>query len=170
MRGKVVTVDRNQIALGITPAYAGKRILSSTARISRRDHPRVCGEKTNCDRLSQCSTGSPPRMRGKARAAPCQLFEVWITPAYAGKSHKKEKARVRSGSWDHPRICGEKYRRCVSGKGCKGSPPHMRGKAFLWLICANTTGDHPRTCGEKLYAMKPARAGKGSPPHMRGKD
>ena len=25
MRGKVVTVDRNQIALGITPAYAGKR-------------------------------------------------------------------------------------------------------------------------------------------------
>ena len=30
----------------ITPAYAGKRMLSALCLIMQRDHPRVCGEKT----------------------------------------------------------------------------------------------------------------------------
>ena len=32
--------------LGITPACAGNRICNSSARIDRKDHPRVCGEQT----------------------------------------------------------------------------------------------------------------------------
>ena len=30
---------------GITPAYAGKRLLHCLHRSARWDHPRVCGEK-----------------------------------------------------------------------------------------------------------------------------
>ena len=45
MRGKVVTVDRNQIALGITPAYAGKSPSTCPLFLPCWDHPRVCGEK-----------------------------------------------------------------------------------------------------------------------------
>ena len=45
MRGKAIGhlfVDHDQ---RITPAYAGKSILVSTACIGCQDHPRVCGEK-----------------------------------------------------------------------------------------------------------------------------
>ena len=30
---------------GITPAYAGKRLLEALEKIRNQDHPRVCGEK-----------------------------------------------------------------------------------------------------------------------------
>ena len=74
---------------GITPAYAGKRKSDNNARGHNRDHPRVCGEKTGKNPGDTYYMGSPPRMRGKV----CCLYElVWhsgITPAYAGKSHKK---------------------------------------------------------------------------------
>ena len=50
---------------GITPAYAGKRVLAGYGREAREDHPRVCGEKLFCLILHNLSGGSPPRMRGK---------------------------------------------------------------------------------------------------------
>ena len=45
MRGKVITVERNQLPRGITPAYAGKSTVPDVAGIPAEDHPRVCGEK-----------------------------------------------------------------------------------------------------------------------------
>ena len=52
MRGKaegnwIVCADH-----GITPAYAGKRILDKFVHHLRGDHPRVCGEKMRSVRLS----------------------------------------------------------------------------------------------------------------------
>ena len=46
MRGKVYGIVLMLVALGITPAYAGKSILVTDLALRRRDHPRVCGEKT----------------------------------------------------------------------------------------------------------------------------
>ena len=36
--------------LGITPAYAGKRIFAAPCLPAKRDHPRVCGEKPKMPR------------------------------------------------------------------------------------------------------------------------
>ena len=93
--------------------------------------------------------------------------EVGITPAYAGKS---QNGRCNDfDKRDHPRLCGEKfYYRLLSTSGA-GSPPPMRGKAYMmytegippWItpayagksierrIISKQTKDHPRLCGEK---------------------
>ena len=47
-------------------------------------------------------------MRGKAIRHAINFPEHRITPAYAGKSYKL--ARNASWQWDHPRLCGEKFR------------------------------------------------------------
>ena len=91
---------------GITPAYAGKRLLHTSGDIRGWDHPRVCGEKSVCCPLVWIIWGLPPRMRGKGQTACEVVVELGITPAYAGKRTAKPK-RPR-GSRDHPRVCGEK--------------------------------------------------------------
>ena len=45
VRGKVGTAGVAAGAFGITPACAGKSLISSGANVIARDHPRVCGEK-----------------------------------------------------------------------------------------------------------------------------
>ena len=45
-------------------------------------------------------------MRGKAYLCEPFFFVYRITPAYAGK--RVEKAAVKRGVEDHPRLCGEK--------------------------------------------------------------
>ena len=46
VRGKVIHVDWYQFALGITPACAGKSRSGAGRGDQRKDHPRMCGEKT----------------------------------------------------------------------------------------------------------------------------
>ena len=65
MRGKDAVAVAGCVELGITPAYAGKSSLRPHSPARARDHPRVCGEKTNMPELKGMSVGSPPRMRGK---------------------------------------------------------------------------------------------------------
>ena len=67
MRGKGWSGGRKNAALGITPAYAGKR------------KHFVVGESD--------LTGSPPPMRGKVCASSGFSRITRITPAYAGKSY-----------------------------------------------------------------------------------
>ena len=45
MRGKVLWYRDFCPAVGITPAYAGKRHLTKIFSSAARDHPRLCGEK-----------------------------------------------------------------------------------------------------------------------------
>ena len=91
--------------------------------------------------------------------------------------------------WDHPRLCGEKWKTCTVYMSCPGSPPPMRGKAVdldsytqhlritpayagkshLLLQGFSRAGDHPRLCGEKLSRLGMGLGKTGSPPPMRGK-
>ena len=77
---------------GITPAYAGKRLLSSMPSDSSWDHPRVCGEKVRGYVKIWNEWGSPPRMRGKGLRNLVEMRFVRITPAYAGKSRTMQRA------------------------------------------------------------------------------
>ena len=128
MRGKVPDRGVNRFQIGITPAYAGKSFSNVTGFFKEQDHPRLCGEKPYFyDAVTQ-RVGSPPPMRGKGLAEATNETIKGITPAYAGKSRTCwKKSR---GTWDHPRLCGEKIRLMYEGLAPIGSPPPMRGKVW----------------------------------------
>ena len=71
MRGKAPCWALRHITDGITPAYAGKRLMVTSHSARTWDHPRVCGEKWCVVAVLQIKQGSPPRMRGKVRCRRC---------------------------------------------------------------------------------------------------
>ena len=105
MRGRAGPNSAHNMASGITPAYAGKRASASPAPNVLWDHPRVCGEESIVRPNSAPGTGSPPRMRGRARVETAGKPAPGITPAYAGKRYQD--SFPQSTSRDHPRVCGE---------------------------------------------------------------
>ena len=146
MRGKVPFVRMAAFHLGITPAYAGKRPWSSSGRTTRRDHPRVCGEKLPVGFFSWSISGSPPRMRGKVLVLVVEDLHSGITPAYAGKRSFLD--LHPNPVWDHPRVCGEKVWRDVKRAAKAGSPPRMRGKDPLQIPVDDATGITPAYAGK----------------------
>ena len=108
-------------------------------------------------------------MRGKAETFAVTNFFIGITPAYAGKSLRKQNEQRYFE--DHPRLCGEKSSMTIVFFLLAGSPPPMRGKASRSRRFCSLTGitpayagkrevaglfshlrrDHPRLCGEKIY-------------------
>ena len=88
MRGKAFLISVIVIFFRITPAYAGKSVALHLHIGFRRDHPRLCGEKTCSVSCSKAGEGSPPPMRGK------------------GIGGTKPTATMT----DHPRLCGEKQK------------------------------------------------------------
>ena len=127
-------------------------------------------------------------MRGKAAPNGYVVSNDRITPAYAGKSQSLPK--ILSLSWDHPRLCGEKFFFILPPSWAVGSPPPMRGKAAsvktmqsppritpayagkstVTVPSGLTVKDHPRLCGEKSLVDTQESTRLGSPPPMRGKD
>ena len=109
VRGKATCRMRWCKISRITPACAGKRVLSK--RLSRvyQDHPRVCGEKLAAFCWSFSTTGSPPRVRGKALMLTVSGLPDRITPACAGKSQYA--LLPQNFNRDHPRVCGEKTKK-----------------------------------------------------------
>ena len=157
MRGKAVAGTGDGCAVRITPAHAGK----SGAVWA----------------LAVPAEGSPPRMRGEEEGSGTPSPENRITPAHAGRSACRK--AVKDHRQDHPRACGEKYKRAVNNAKMWGSPPRMRGEAFRASSSITSpgitpalagrstplqrlpeeTGDHPRACGEKSAADRRDRGG-----------
>ena len=126
-------------------------------------------------------------MRGKASVLLDGCADARITPAYAGKSCTSCSWQPRSR--DHPRMCGEKYRKPVAKFLPSGSPPRMRGKGLLQIFVSEPLGitpayagksapfltlpgiawDHPRVCREKAQDVTLQCWAMGSPPRVRGK-
>ena len=93
MRGKGLHHRADRGGSGITPAYTGKRNCGRQSRCSTSDHPRVCGEKRGLILRITALQGSPPRMRGKVEVHCHTIFDVGITPAYAGKREYRRRHR-----------------------------------------------------------------------------
>ena len=85
MRGKVRAIVDAALEGGITPAHAGKRACTTTGTTRRKDHPRVCGEKTWLQLYAIARQGSPPHVRGKGAPGNVSGAHNGITPACAGK-------------------------------------------------------------------------------------
>ena len=71
-----------------TPAGAGKTAKRELKAAQKADHPRVCGENALGKTRITVAMGSPPRMRGKQKAAALDYLPIGITPADAGKTMK----------------------------------------------------------------------------------
>ena len=143
------------------------------------------GEKILEPSMGVGNFGSPPRGRGKADVLFSQFFARRITPAWAGKSPKRDTAVAVNG--DH--VGGEKHLSGTTDNRPQGSPPHGRGKdhtgdkaACLDRITPAWAGkssrapwaifparDHPRVGGEKFTAYAKIWNEWGSPPRGRGK-
>ena len=116
-------------SLRFIPAYTGNTDRRPDCRLEGPVHPRVCGEHSYINLLSEDHRGSSPRMRG-TRSAP---------------------RRKTAPSTVHPRVCGEHLSPCRPSSRCSGSSPRMRGtplnarpgRSFLRFIPAyagNTSG------------------------------
>ncbi len=87
-RGKGQEPERWTLWPGITPAWAGKRMLWSEEKPLTGDHPRMGGEKAPQGQRLNLRLGSPPHGRGKVHLfRPCPR-RTGITPAWAGKSQR----------------------------------------------------------------------------------
>ena len=147
MRGKGVKARYERVAVGITPAHAGKRRRSPSTPRRWKDHPRACGEKSISRPKSGPSTGSPPRMRRKDVQNLRAGRVPGITPAYAGKSASRNMTCLTNR--DHPRVCGEKKLRGNIVGDCPGSPPRMRGKGLVAVVPCVVTGITPAYAGKR---------------------
>ena len=109
-RGKERGVGLVLGVIGITPACAGKRSVCLDFFAVNEDHPRVRGEKWRVQACTSTSLGSPPRARGKVLRRRHSHGVVGITPACAGKSHVC--VFNMPIPEDHPRVRGEKTKKC----------------------------------------------------------
>ena len=108
VRGEGNSCVTGIIEFGITPACAGRRRTFDKCTYQREDHPRVCGEKGGEQDLGVYRQGSPPRVRGEAGGCAGFRDRHGITPACAGRSYQSFTKSING--WDHPRVCGEKFR------------------------------------------------------------
>ena len=187
MRGKHGRTAKRLVAVGITPAHAGKTGGRSGRAGRCGDHPRACGENLARHKKTGGATGSPPRMRGKQLLADFVVCALRITPACAGKT--PESLSSHFPTTNHPRVCGENYSWDIDKRCDYGSPPRVRGKPAprslpsksprITPACAGKTKkcarrilsstDHPRVCGENYQARCKTSGSSGSPPRVRGK-
>ena len=187
MRGKLHAVPCAVFRVGITPAHAGKTLLTPLRNPRSGDHPRACGENRRIGRVSAAQEGSPPRMRGKRSRDWHKRSGQGITPAHAGKTVSPRAGK--GAKRDHPRACGENRIADRAVFQAPGSPPRMRGKLTAVSACSPEAGitpahagktpatpsdflsrrDHPRACGENTLSVGQLPGPPGSPPRMRGK-
>ena len=129
MRGQVSENSAYDPIHRITPADAGTSHDDGVHQPHVQDHPRGCGDKDVLHLRGHLLVGSPPRMRGQVAYDATDLVEDGITPADAG-TRIPPLARPSNGQ-DHPRGCGDKCERPQKPPELQGSPPRMRGQAFL---------------------------------------
>ena len=171
----------------ITPACAGKTMLSGIAQCGYWDHPRVCGKNGYKSMLATPESGSPPRVREKPVRCLHEPRRGGITPACAGKTDTILYMTVPNE--DHPRVCGKNAKADYDAKLSAGSPPRVREKlrpviklsvtVGITPACAGKTPskwldglncrDHPRVCGKNCCWLVCDSTILGSPPRVREK-
>ena len=146
VRGKLEGPRRRGAETGLIPARAGKTPARPRRSRPSRAHPRACGENENSCASTHWASGSSPRVRGKLGPRCGSRRRPRLIPARAGKTSSSPPAQ--SGTWAHPRACGENGLGELLERAADGSSPRVRGK--------------PRRscCSMDNGGLIPARAGK----------
>ena len=126
MRGKDKDFFSSMKWYRITPAHAGKSLITAGSHTLEGDHPRTCGEKNQKDPKKLKTRGSPPHMRGKDVLCFCQCAGHGITPAHAGKRLKRSRSIV-----PHAAIVPLFPSVCNKPAGSDGSPAGHDAPPFL---------------------------------------
>ena len=137
--------------IGITPAWAGKSILTLIPIPPRLDYPRVGGEEDDSAHALVRTFGLPPRGRGRVFTSGRHGRDSRITPAWAGKSFAVC-ARV-CATWDYPRVGGEE---CDVNPGVcvlQGLPPRGRGRVIANGFDARARRITPAWAGKSVRAV-----------------
>ena len=146
VRGKPKRLMVDSFGDRITPAGAGKTLITVAFGLGLTDHPRRCGENFAEILPLEGGTGSPPQVRGKPKEEIKEIAAKRITPAGAGKT-LRESVLLRD------------TRITPAGAGKTGSPGHF----------SPFEKDHPRRCGENQSYAERTFCKSGSPPQVRGK-
>ena len=151
-RGKPRAVLRLGTERRLIPARAGKTS-SPRPRISAEPaHPRAGGENAAYVGDVPNDTGSSPRGRGKRNQRICDVLDLRLIPARAGKTG--EGTGERGDRRAHPRAGGENAFRWAIRASASGSSPRGRGKRRAQTAIRRPSG------------LIPARAGKTSSPWL----
>ena len=171
----------------LIPARAGKTRSTRLWRLSRRAHPRACGENRPAPSRPGAFEGSSPRVRGKRGPVSATDSHARLIPARAGKTSTSSTPAGTPRA--HPRACGENVEPIAYATGGQGSSPRVRGKHPLAPLLAGVHGliparagkttsspppprarrAHPRACGENECRRTGSPRGTGSSPRVRGK-
>src|SRR6266508_1223355 len=133
------------LGVGTTPAYAGNAYAGGARGLSRRDHPRVRGERAVTGRAGVLIWGPPPRTRGTRYVEDDHGGDLGTTPAYAGNAPASVPATRRAR--DHPRVRGERKTRPSRLRGLMGPPPRTRGTRAAALPPDRPQGTTPAYAG-----------------------
>ena len=114
----------------ITPACAGKTSRRQRLATLCADHPRMRGEDFALKVVKELLKGSPPHARGRHVYIVAPLDDVRITPACAGKTARRFPRKC--GGRDHPRMRGEDPCSIEFVRRRWGSPPHARGRPYIY--------------------------------------
>ena len=186
-RGKPRAPLRRWPAWRLIPAHAGKTPRRSSARMTRRAHPRSRGENALHPDEVMNALGSSPLTRGKLLGADRALGGRGLIPAHAGKTSPGRRSHPYCRA--HPRSRGENFAALMRITALPGSSPLTRGKRVqlgklrrrIGLIPAHagkTTckgpgsrggAAHPRSRGENEGRAGVCGAAGGSSPLTRGK-
>ena len=145
MRGALCYGTITYLRYGIIPAYAGSTFMGSVTHLSRRDHPRVCGEHAVPAAVPLITQGSSPRMRGAQVHRALRRHVAGIIPAYAGSTCARRCGFRAPG--DHPRVCGEHSVASFRWSRAAGSSPRMRGALDKGLAVGGLVGIIPAYAG-----------------------
>ena len=151
---------------GIIPACAGNTSRWTTAWISTRDHPRVCGEHETTKESFSSIAGSSPRVRGTLCDRVHHGKRFGIIPACAGNTTLA--MWILSWNGDHPRVCGEHAVRHHVTVTVGGSSPRVRGtpsERIGWIFWMRII---PACAGNTCAGGLGGVGEEGSSPRVRG--
>ena len=111
---------------GNTPAYAGKTRSPFSTKCLSKKHPRLRGEDSHLSPERAFAPETPPLTRGRHQVAVQEAVGNGNTPAYAGKTHRRDPTDREMRK--HPRLRGEDREPCHKQKKHAETPPLTRGR------------------------------------------
>ena len=150
-RGKPRAPLRRWPAWRLIPAHAGKTPRRSSARMTRRAHPRSRGENALHPDEVMNALGSSPLTRGKLLGADRALGGRGLIPAHAGKTSPGRRSHPYCRA--HPRSRGENLDLWAQIYLLDGSSPLTRGKHLLGSEPELPRGLIPAHAGKTILAI-----------------
>ncbi len=151
---------------GPTPALAGITGNENADIGEFEAHPRARGDHPPGKKSDIAIAGPPPRSRGSPRTFLKRSFRTRPTPALAGIT--ADKAKAKTWKTAHPRARGDHIQRLRSPLPIPGPPPRSRGSLPHLLLPYEATRPTPALAGITRSRTPGSHGNRGPPPRSRG--